>query len=318
VYFTGSLGGRPVAFFSRHARGHRYAPHEINYRANICGFKMLGCDALLSASAVGSLKEQYAPRHAVIPDQFIDRTRHREDTFFGGGIVAHASFADPVCVALSDALEASAREAGVPVHRGGTYVCMEGPQFSTRAESNLYRSWGADVIGMTNLTEARLAREAEMCYASLALVTDYDCWRGAGGGGAGGGVPAALGGNGAPARRTRRGAGGGGGARGGRAPPAPPLSLPALHALRDPDGPEGDPSRGARTPAPDRGEVSLSRKRIVVTGSVAFDYLMTFPGRFVEHLVPDRLSRLSVSFLVDEMRRVPGGCAANIAYGLSL
>jgi 5'-methylthioadenosine phosphorylase len=176
VYFTGTLGGLPVAFFSRHARGHLYGPSEINYRANICGLKMLGCDALLSASAVGSLKEQYAPRHAVIPDQFIDRTRHRADSFFGGGIVAHASFADPTCPALSDALEAGAREAGVTVHRGGTYVCMEGPQFSTRAESNLYRSWGADVIGMTNLTEARLAREAEMCYASLALVTDYDCW----------------------------------------------------------------------------------------------------------------------------------------------
>ena len=176
-YFTGTLAGVPVAFFSRHARGHRYGPSEINYRANVCGFKMLGCDALLSASAVGSLKEEYPPRHAVIPDQFIDRTRHRADTFFDRGVVAHAGFADPVCPALSEALEASAREAGVPVHRGGTYVCMEGPQFSTRAESNLYRSWGADVIGMTNLTEARLAREAELCYASLALVTDYDCWR---------------------------------------------------------------------------------------------------------------------------------------------
>jgi 5'-methylthioadenosine phosphorylase len=176
-YFTGTLGDAPVVFFSRHARGHRYSPTEINYRANICGFKMLGCDALLSASAVGSLKEDYPPRHAVIPDQFIDRTRHRDDTFFDRGVVAHAGLADPTCPALSDALEASAREAGIPIHRGGTYVCIEGPQFSTRAESNLYRSWGADVIGMTNLTEARLAREAEICYASLALVTDYDCWR---------------------------------------------------------------------------------------------------------------------------------------------
>ncbi|MEO8432166.1 MAG: S-methyl-5'-thioadenosine phosphorylase [Acidobacteriota bacterium] len=176
-YFTGTLAGIPVAFFSRHARGHRFSPTDINYRANICGFKMVGCDALLSASAVGSLKEDYPPRHAVIPDQFIDRTRHRRDTFFDGGVVAHAAFADPVCPVLSDALEASAREAGLSVHRGGTYVCMEGPQFSTRAESNLYRSWGADVIGMTNLTEARLAREAELCYASLALVTDWDCWR---------------------------------------------------------------------------------------------------------------------------------------------
>ncbi len=176
-YFTGLLAGVPVAFFSRHARGHRYSPTEINYRANIFGFKRLGCDALLSASAVGSLKEEYAPRQAVIPEQFIDRTRHRRDTFFGEGVVAHAAFADPVCPALSDALEASAREAGLTVHRGGTYVCIEGPQFSTRSESELYRSWNADVIGMTNLTEARLAREAEMCYASLALVTDYDCWR---------------------------------------------------------------------------------------------------------------------------------------------
>ena len=208
-YFTGTLGGVPVAFFSRHARGHRYSPSEINYRANVCGFKMLGCDALLSASAVGSLKEEYAPRHAVIPDQFIDRTRHRADTFFGGGIVAHASFADPVCPSLCEALEKSAREAGIQVHRGGTYVCMEGPQFSTRAESDLYRSWGADVIGMTNLTEARLAREAEMCYASLALVTDYDCWREATEQVSVEAVLSVLSENAAAARRSMRGALGG-------------------------------------------------------------------------------------------------------------
>jgi 5'-methylthioadenosine phosphorylase len=176
-YFTGSLRGVPVAFFSRHGRGHRYGPDEINYRANIFGFKLLGCDALLSVSAVGSLRKEFAPRHAVVPDQFLDRTRHRADTFFGEGIVVHAAFADPVCPALSRVLEASARERGLTVHRGGTYVCMEGPQFSTRAEAILYRSWGADIVGMTNLTEARLAREAEICYASLALVTDYDCWR---------------------------------------------------------------------------------------------------------------------------------------------
>lgn len=176
-YFTGTLGGVPVAFFSRHGRGHRLQPSEINYRANICGFKMLECDALLSASAVGSLQEAYAPRHAVVPDQFIDRTRQRPDTFFGDGIVAHAAMSDPICPSLAEGLLASAEEAGLVAHRGGTYVCIEGPQFSTRAESSLYRSWGADVIGMTNLTEARLAREAEMCYASLALVTDYDCWR---------------------------------------------------------------------------------------------------------------------------------------------
>ena len=176
-YFTGTLGGVAVAFFSRHARGHKFSPTEINYRANICGFKMLGCDALLSASAVGSLREEILPRHAMVPDQFIDRTRHRADTFFDRGIVAHVGFADPVCPSLADALEASAKESGIAVRRGGTYVCIEGPQFSTRAESRLYRSWGADVIGMTNLTEARLAREAELCYATLALVTDYDCWR---------------------------------------------------------------------------------------------------------------------------------------------
>jgi len=176
-YFTGSIGDVAVAFFSRHGRGHRYSPSELNYRANIFGFKRLGCDALLSVSAVGSLKEEYAPRHAVVPDQFLDRTRHRADTFFGDGIVAHVAFADPVCPSLSRVLAESARESGLTVHRGGTYVCMEGPEFSTRAEAALYRSWGADVIGMTNLTEARLAREAEICYATLSLVTDYDCWR---------------------------------------------------------------------------------------------------------------------------------------------
>lgn len=176
-YATGRLAGRDVAFLARHGRGHRLAPSEINYRANVFGFKQLGCDAILSASAVGSLREECAPRHAVIPRQFIDRTRHRPDTFFGDGIVAHVSFADPVCPALADTLAESAREAGLTTHPGGTYLCMEGPQFSTRAESHLYRSWGADVIGMTNLTEAKLAREAEICYATLALVTDYDCWR---------------------------------------------------------------------------------------------------------------------------------------------
>ncbi len=177
AYFCGTLHDVPVAFLSRHGKDHRLSPTEINYRANVCGFKMLGCDALLSASACGSLREELPPRQAVIPDQFIDRTRHRADTFFSDGVVAHAGLADPVCPALSVVLEEAARGAGLAVRRGGTYVCMEGPQFSTRAESRLYRSWGADIIGMTNLTEARLAREAEICYASLALVTDYDCWR---------------------------------------------------------------------------------------------------------------------------------------------
>lgn len=166
-----------MAFLSRHGRGHRLAPSEINYRANVWAFKALGCDAILSASAVGSLKEEHAPGRALVPDQFIDRTRHRPDTFFGNGLVAHVSFAEPVCPALAGVLVDAAASAGLPAARGGTYVCMEGPQFSTRAESRLYRSWGADVIGMTNLTEAKLAREAELCYATLALVTDYDAWR---------------------------------------------------------------------------------------------------------------------------------------------
>ncbi len=176
-YVTGRLDGVPVAFLSRHGQGHRLTPSEINYRANVCGFKMLGCDALLSASAVGSLKEEHAPRQAVIPDQFIDRTRKRVDTFFGDGVVGHVSFAHPVCPATARTLDAAARASGLAVRLGGTYLCMEGPAFSTRAESLLYRSWGADVIGMTNLTEAKLAREAEICYASLGLVTDYDAWR---------------------------------------------------------------------------------------------------------------------------------------------
>lgn len=206
AYFCGTLHDVPVAFLSRHGRGHRLSPTEINYRANIWGFKMLGCDALLSASACGSLREDLPPRQAVIPDQFIDRTRHRVDTFFSDGVVAHAALADPVCPALSVALEEAARGAGLAVRRGGTYVCMEGPQFSTRAESRLYRSWGADIIGMTNLTEARLAREAEICYASLALVTDYDCWREATGDVSVEAILAILEENAAAARRSLAGA----------------------------------------------------------------------------------------------------------------
>jgi 5'-methylthioadenosine phosphorylase len=177
AFRVGTLAGVPVAFLARHGRGHRLSPTEINYRANVFGFKSLGCDAILSASAVGSLKEELAPTHVCVPDQFIDRTRHRADTFFGRGVVVHVSLADPVCPELSALLCSALDSAGARVKRGGTYVCMEGPQFSTRTESNLYRSWGADVVGMTNLTEARLAREAEICYATMALVTDYDCWR---------------------------------------------------------------------------------------------------------------------------------------------
>ncbi len=172
----GVLEGRRVVFLPRHARGHRLLPHELNYQANVFALKMLGVEWILSVSAVGSLKEQYAPLHVVVPDQFIDRTRQRKSTFFGRGLVAHVAFAHPFCRDLSRVMAESCAEAGATYHVGGTYVCMEGPQFSTRAESELYRSWGADLIGMTNLQEAKLAREAEICYSTLAMVTDYDCW----------------------------------------------------------------------------------------------------------------------------------------------
>jgi 5'-methylthioadenosine phosphorylase len=175
-YVLGTLEGRKVAFLARHGRGHRFMPTEINYRANIHGFKQLGVERILSLSAVGSLKEEHRPLDFVIPDQFIDRTRHRIDTFFGDGLVAHVGFGDPVCEEVAEIAAQACRKAGVNVKSGGTYLNMEGPQFSTRAESNLYRSWGLDVIGMTNLTEARLAREAELCYVTVAMVTDYDCW----------------------------------------------------------------------------------------------------------------------------------------------
>ena len=176
AYVLGVLEGRKVAFLARHGRGHRILPSELNFRANIHGFKQLGVERILSLSAVGSLKEEHKPLEFVIPDQFFDRTRHRVDTFFGEGIVAHIAFAEPICAALAKTVEAACQGAGVDAKRGGTYLCIEGPQFSTKAESNLYRSWGMDVIGMTNLQEAKLAREAEMCYATIAMVTDYDCW----------------------------------------------------------------------------------------------------------------------------------------------
>lgn len=176
AYVIGTLRGKRVAFLARHGDGHRVLPSELNFRANIYGLKVLGVEWILSASAVGSLKEEYRPLDIVFPDQFIDRTFDRSATFFGSGIVAHVGFAHPICKELS-ALAASCAEGhGARVHRGGTYVCMEGPQFSTLAESNLYRAWGADVIGMTNLQEAKLAREAEIAYATMAFVTDYDCW----------------------------------------------------------------------------------------------------------------------------------------------
>jgi 5'-methylthioadenosine phosphorylase len=175
-YVIGTLRGQRVAFLARHGAGHRLSPSELNFRANIYGMKTLGVEYILSASAVGSLKEAYKPLDIVIPDQFIDRTRGRVSTFFGRGLVAHVGFAHPFCRILSGIASDSGAASGATIHRGGTYVCMEGPQFSTLAESNLYRAWGADIIGMTNLQEAKLAREAEICYTTIALVTDYDCW----------------------------------------------------------------------------------------------------------------------------------------------
>jgi 5'-methylthioadenosine phosphorylase len=176
AYMVGTLEGREVAFLARHARGHRISPSELNFRANIYGMKMLGVERILSLSAVGSLKEEHKPLDFVIPDQFFDRTRGRVSTFFGNGVVAHIGFADPVCPQVASLAHKSAHELSIESKLGGTYLCMEGPAFSTRAESNVYRSWGMDVIGMTNLQEAKLAREAEICYTTIAMVTDYDCW----------------------------------------------------------------------------------------------------------------------------------------------
>jgi len=177
AYLTGELDGISVAFLPRHGTGHRLLPHELNFRANMYGFKKLGVEWIISVSAVGSMKEVIEPLHMVVPDQFVDRTRKRIDTFFGNGIAAHVAFSQPICPQLSGELCRTIEKLGFPVHREGTYLCIEGPQFSTKAESALYRSWNVDVIGMTNLQEAKLAREAEMCYATIALVTDYDCWR---------------------------------------------------------------------------------------------------------------------------------------------
>jgi 5'-methylthioadenosine phosphorylase len=175
-YVTGTLRGRRVAFLSRHGAGHRIMPSDLNFRANIFGFKLLGVERIFSASAVGSLKEEYPPLDVVIPDQFFDRTRGRVSTFFGRGLVVHVSFAHPICADLAGVAFEAAQAVGARAHMGGSYLCMEGPQFSTLAESKLYKSWGMDVIGMTNLQEAKLAREAEICYTTVALVTDYDCW----------------------------------------------------------------------------------------------------------------------------------------------
>jgi len=175
-FILGNLDGRDMAFLPRHGRGHRIPPSDLNFRANIFGMKTLGVDRILSVSAVGSMKEEIVPGHIVIPDQFFDRTHGRIGTFFSDNIVAHIQFAEPLCSTLMDVVHDSAKEAGATVHKGGTYICMEGPAFSTRAESRIYRSWGVDVIGMTNQTEAKLAREAEICYVTIALATDYDCW----------------------------------------------------------------------------------------------------------------------------------------------
>jgi len=175
-FIKGRLGKTELVFIPRHGRGHRWLPAEVNFRANIFGMKTLGVGRIIAISNVGSLREEIAPGHFVVPDQFIDRTTQRPNTFFGRGIVAHVSFADPFCKDLCTRLSDAAAQAGAKVHAKGTYLCMEGPQFSTRAESRLYRSWGADVIGMTNLQEAKLAREAEICFGTLALATDYDCW----------------------------------------------------------------------------------------------------------------------------------------------
>ena len=177
TYITGSLGDAELVFLPRHGRGHRLLPSEVNYRANIYGMKTLGVERIISVSAVGSMKEDIVPGQIVIPDQFFDRTQGiRASTFFGHGVVGHIQFADPVCADLAEVLIQSARDVGATVHAGGTYLCIEGPNFSTRAESRIYRSWGVDIIGMTNLPEARLAREAEICYGTVALATDYDCW----------------------------------------------------------------------------------------------------------------------------------------------
>ncbi len=175
-FILGNLEGRKVAFLARHGRGHKLLPSELNFRANIYAMKLLGVERIVSVSAVGSLKEEHKPTDFVIPDQFIDRTFLRKSTFFGDGVVGHVAFGDPVCATVAKAAEAACAATGVVGKLGGTYICMEGPQFSTKAESNLYRSWDADVVGMTNLQEAKLAREAEICYATVAMVTDYDCW----------------------------------------------------------------------------------------------------------------------------------------------
>ena len=286
---------------------------------------MLGVERILSASAVGSLKEEYQPLDIVVPDQFFDRTKGRISTFFGRGLVAHIAFAHPVCGDLS-AIAADAAEAvGATVHRGGTYVNMEGPQFSTLAESKLYRSWGMDVIGMTNLQEAKLAREAEICYATLALVTDYDCWHPDHDSVTVDLIIANLMQNAATAQKTI-------------AEAVSRLRRPRTCACKDalataiitrpehvPDADEegaGADHREVHEILADRSSITINLSQldmnIVVTGSIAFDYLMSFPGKFTEHFLPEHMHRVSLSFLVDTMDKRRGGCAPNIAYTLAL
>ena len=306
-------------------------PSELNFRANIYGFKVLGVERILSASAVGSLKEEYKPLDIVVPDQFFDRTKGRISTFFGRGIVAHIAFAHPLCADLSTVAADSAEAVGATVHRGGTYVNMEGPQFSTLAESRLYRSWGMDVIGMTNLQEAKLAREAEICYATLALVTDYDCWHPDHDSVTVDLIIANLMQNAATAQKTI-------------AEAVSRLDRPAHARARTRSRPPSSRGRSTCRSRPRRSSsrssasISIANPRaqasqpeaakpkadknhimsIVVTGSIAYDYLMSFPGKFTEHFLPEHMNRVSLSFLVDTMDKRRGGCAPNIAYTLAL
>ena len=274
---------------------------------------MLGVERILSASAVGSLKQEYKPLDILVPDQFFDRTKGRISTFFGRGLVAHVAFAHPLCGDCRRSLADAAAAVGATVHRGGTYVNMEGPQFSTLAESNLYRSWGMDVIGMTNLQEAKLAREAEICYATLALVTDYDCWHPDHDSVTVDLIIANLMQNAATAQKTIADAVG-------------RFAAPRTCACKDAlataiiTRPELVPEQTKTRPRADHRQVHQieNAMKIVVTGSIAYDYLMSFPGKFTEHFLPEHMNRVSLSFLVDTMDKRRGGCAPNIAYTLAL
>ena len=309
AYILGTLRGKRVAFLPRHDVGHRLMPSELNFRANIYGFKLLGVEAIISASAVGSLREELEPLDLVFPDQFIDRTFNRTATFFGNGIVAHVAFAHPICDRLRHITAGAAQRVGATVHNGGTYVCMEGPQFSTFAESNLYRSWGADIIGMTNLQEAKLAREAEICYTTMALVTDYDCWHPDHDSVTVELIIANLTQNAKTAQQVIAEA-----VEAYRRPAHLRLRDRARHV--DHHAPRGDPGPGQERPCAHHWEVPAMK--LVITGSIAFDYLMSFPGKFTDHLLPEHMHRVSLSFLVDTMDKRRGGCAPNIAYTLAL